>query len=91
MYVGGPTPDIRMGINLKTKCDHVHRVSVHPSVRIGGASLGQCEKDAAPGLTCCWEHATKECLIYYVQHLLRQESRLKRECSKFNARIANSP
>jgi len=63
------------------KCRHVNRVSVHPSVVIGGASLGQCENEVVPGLVMCFEHADKEALS-----MLAQERRIENE--KLKAKIA---
>lgn len=64
---------------MEEECNHVERVSVHSSIRIGGTSIGKCKNKVAPGLVCCWEHATKECLIYYVKSLLKENSNLKKE------------
>lgn len=66
----------------KEKCEVVFRVPVHPSIVIGGASLGRCQNDAAPGLTCCWEHANKETLIHYIRMLLKEIDELKKKKKK---------
>ena len=65
--------------NKTLKCCHVDRVSIHPSIKIGGSIVGECKNKVAPGMNCCWEHATKEALIYYVQTLLKENSKLKRK------------
>ena len=59
------------------KCDVVFRVPVHSSVKIGEVSIGKCENDAAPGLTCCWDHANKDTLIHYIKMLLKENKELK--------------
>ena len=52
------------------KCAYEHRVNVHHSVRCGGVKIGQCEKDAVPGLIMCLEHTSKESLHMLIQNLL---------------------
>uniref|UniRef100_A0A6M3XS26 Uncharacterized protein n=2 Tax=viral metagenome TaxID=1070528 RepID=A0A6M3XS26_9ZZZZ len=70
------------------QCTHVDRVSVHPSIKIGGASLGQCKNEALPEFTVCHEHACREALVYQVRHQhgtiknLRAEMETMRETVK---------
>jgi hypothetical protein len=66
---------------MSTKCQKVFRVSIHPSIKMGGATVGKCQNDAAPGLNCCWEHAEKETLIHYIQMLLKEREQLLSEKS----------
>lgn len=54
------------------KCTYVHRVSVHPSIKVGGASLGRCENDTLPGMTVCWEHADREAMAYHIRYLSKR-------------------
>jgi len=71
---------------MRQVCSHIHRVSVHPSVVIGGASLGGCDKPALPGFTVCAEHVTKEALILKLQ---QTEEKLAECWQKLvNARMA---
>ena len=58
------------------KCNFINRVSVHKSVTVGGASLGQCKNETAPGLTCCWDHAVRETLVMYIKMLLKEKEQL---------------
>lgn len=60
------------------KCDHVYRVSVHPSVKIGGVSVGQCEKDVLPGFVVCFEHVNKEALWMMLQSERHEIAQLKK-------------
>ena len=60
---------------MTEKCNHITRVSVHPSVRVGGASLGRCENEALPGMTVCYLHADREAMAYQIRHLWNQIQR----------------
>jgi len=53
---------------MKT-CSHVNRVSVHPSIRIGGTTIGRCSRPCLPRMTVCYEHATREALAYLIRSL----------------------
>jgi len=44
------------------KCSHIYRVSTHPSIKVGGSSIGQCTNECLPGFTVCFEHVTKDAL-----------------------------
>jgi hypothetical protein len=50
------------------QCDVINRVSVHPSIKIGGVSVGQCPKVVLEGFVVCFEHVNKEALWMMVQH-----------------------
>lgn len=59
-----------------SRCTHINRSGpLHPSVKIGGASMDQCENEAFPELVVCYEHANKEALaLLYKQAMRRLES-----------------
>lgn len=59
------------------KCSHIDRVSIHPSIKIGGVSIGQCQNRCVPGLVVCAEHASKDALVMLVKQLLKQIKELK--------------
>jgi hypothetical protein len=60
-----------------TQCDHVRRVSLHSSVKIGGFSMGRCEREAIDGMVVCAEHATKDALAMRIRELVKQVTRLE--------------
>lgn len=41
------------------RCTYVSRASLHPSVKIGGASFGRCKNDVLPGMLMCYIHANR--------------------------------
>lgn len=51
------------------KCNHIDRVPLHPSVKIGGPSAGQCENDVLPLLVVCEEHARPEAVRMAMEQL----------------------
>lgn len=73
------------------KCRFVKRASVHPSVVIGGASLGQCENEVVPGLVMCFEHADKEALSMLAQERLIEIEKLKARIADLEAQLASVP
>ena len=64
------------------KCREAHRVSLHPSVRIGGFSLGECGKDVLEGFVVCFEHVNKEALWMMVQHERAEVALLRKKLAK---------
>jgi hypothetical protein len=54
---------------MSNRCSHIERVSIHPSVKIGGAFVGQCVREALPGLTVCAWHADPETLSKMIMDL----------------------
>ena len=60
-----------------SRCSHINIVSVHPSVKIGGASIGQCQNECIPGLVVCAKHADKEALVILVKQLLKRIKELE--------------
>ena len=56
-------------------CGEVMRVQVHPSIVIGGVSVGSCPNARLPGLVVCYDHATKDSLAA----LARAERRVSLE------------
>lgn len=51
------------------RCEYIHRVSVHPSIKIGGASLGRCKNRALPGMRFCYIHSTREAMAYIIRNI----------------------
>lgn len=62
---------------MTTQCDHVERVSLLHNVKIGGFSIGRCEREAIDGMVVCAEHATKDALAMRIRELVRQIARLE--------------
>ena len=42
------------------RCSHIPRGRVHPSVKIGGVSMGRCKNKALPGMDVCYIHANRD-------------------------------
>lgn len=57
--------------NNSKRCTHTTRVSPHPSVVIGGVCVGHCENECFPGLTVCFDHASKDTLALLARSILR--------------------
>lgn len=55
------------------RCEYIHRVSLHPSIRIGGASLGRCINKALPGMRFCYIHSTREAMAHMIKTLSRKD------------------
>ena len=55
-----------------TRCNHENRVSIHPSIRVGGVSVGQCERKALPLMVVCEEHASREAMAMVIRQLARK-------------------
>lgn len=56
---------------MADKCDHVVRVSIHPSIRIGGASIGRCENKCLPGMVRCYKHADREAMAFMIRSMAK--------------------
>lgn len=54
------------------KCNKTTRLSVHPSVKIGGATIGKCQNECLPEMTVCWEHASREALVMHIEDLYKR-------------------
>ena len=67
---------------MPDKCDHVERVSIHPSIKIGGAAMGRCERDALPGMVVCGEHATRDALVMNIRTLSAKVEKLEAEVER---------
>ena len=75
----------------KTKgrqCNHINRVNVHPSVVIGGASIGQCPNEALEGFVVCYEHVEKAALLLMIDNLRRDLRKARRELNERPPRTA---
>ena len=64
------------------RCQHTHRLGVHPSVKIGGVSVGRCVNDALPGMVYCYIHTPKEALAYAIRSLDEKVRKLEAELDK---------
>ena len=74
------------------RCSHVYRSGqLHPSIKIGGVSLGQCENECFPDLVVCLEHANKETLAMLAQQYMRRCAALEKELRDKNSEERKSP
>ncbi len=53
----------------ENRCQYIHRVSVHPSIVIGGVGIGRCNNEALPGMLYCYIHTTREAMAMYIRSL----------------------
>lgn len=51
------------------RCQYIHRVGIHPSVKIGGAGIGRCKNKALPGMTVCYIHANRDGMALAIRML----------------------
>lgn len=51
------------------RCQHVQRLNVHPTIRIGGVSVGRCVNKALPGMVNCYIHTPREAMDYVIRSL----------------------
>lgn len=59
-------------IRDEQRCSYIFRSGpLHPSIKIGGVSLGQCPNERFPELVVCYEHATKDTLALLARQALR--------------------
>jgi hypothetical protein len=61
------------------RCQHVHRLNVHPSIRIGGVSVGRCVNKALPGMVNCYIHTPREAMDYVIRSLFEKVQSLENE------------
>jgi len=62
------------------RCTHIFRSGpLHPSIKIGGASLGQCPNKRFPELVVCFDHADKETLALLAKQALKQVAILRKQ------------
>jgi hypothetical protein len=61
------------------KCHHRYRVSVHPSIVIGGVFVGKCNRDALPLMTVCAEHADRWAMGVNIRDLYDKWQKLLNE------------
>jgi hypothetical protein len=64
-------------MNEKTTCNHVDRVALHSSFKLGGLAVGKCEREALPGMVMCAEHATPDAVEMAMQRLEAENKRLQ--------------
>lgn len=71
-------------MNKKSKrCSHINRSGpLHPSIKVGGFSMGQCENECFPDLVVCYEHATKETLALLARQYMDKCKKLEKACKK---------
>jgi hypothetical protein len=60
-----------------SQCQYVYRSGqLHPSIRIGGASLGQCQnKVCDEALLFCHEHINKDALLLLISMMRKEGSK----------------
>jgi hypothetical protein len=68
------------------KCTHIERVSLHPSVKVGGFCIGGCENEAVPGLNVCLRHAHTESMLYCIQSLLKDIEKWKKKLKRLKGK-----
>lgn len=64
---------------MAKKCNRRHTVPIHPSVKIGGATVGVCGRDVLPGLVVCEYHADPSTVRLLVESLARDLAKARRE------------
>lgn len=74
---GDPVKEVIM------KCNTVYRAQLHPSIVMGGVSIGECDKECIPGFVVCFEHVNKEALTM----MLRSERRVIAEQNQEISRL----
>lgn len=75
---------------MKNRCNHINRVAVHPSVVVGGASLGQCENQALPLLVKCVEHADRDAIKIAMEQMDKELQQLRRKNHVYTWHIVTS-
>lgn len=61
------------------KCNKTIRVGVHPSVKIGGVTIGECQNECLPEMTVCWRHASREALVMHIKNLYGRLQKAKED------------
>lgn len=65
------------------RCGHIYSSGqLHPSIKIGAVSLGQCENECYPDLVVCFDHANKEALSMLAQSYKNKCEQLQKEIEK---------
>ncbi len=62
---------------MSDQCEYVHRIGIRPSIKMGAVSIGQCKRQALPGMTVCAWHATPEAVTYAMNHLIDEYNSLR--------------
>ena len=66
------------------KCNRTFNANVHPSVRIGGFSMGGCENEVLPGMVVCAWHTTPDAVIMLVAQLTKEIEELTRKVEELS-------
>lgn len=56
---------------MPVTCNKRFSVSIHPSVKIGGATFGFCGREVLPGMVVCEHHADPAAVRMLVEGLVR--------------------
>jgi hypothetical protein len=60
-------------------CDHVDRVAIHPSVKMGGVAIGRCERKVLPGLVVCAWHADPAAVTMVMRDMDKELKKLQKK------------
>lgn len=72
----------------KTKCNHIFRSGqLHPSIKIGGVSLGECQNPVLKGFVVCFEHVDKASLSLMLRTKERELAAAKREIKSLEKQL----
>lgn len=56
---------------MPVTCNKRFSVPIHPSVKIGGFTIGTCENEVLPGMVVCEHHADPAAVRMLVEGLVR--------------------
>lgn len=72
----------------KTKCQHIFRSGqLHPSIKIGGVSLGECQNPALAGFVVCFDHVDKASLSLMLRMKEKELRAAKREIKSLEGQL----
>ena len=67
---------------MNNQCSHINRVSVHSSIKHGGASVGRCKRECLPLLVVCELHAVSEAICMAMKELAKENERLRQQLKR---------
>lgn len=78
---------------MPVTCNKRFSVPIHPSVKIGGFTIGTCENEVLPGMVVCEHHADPAAVRMLVEGLVRdlEEARSSTTATKARARRTRKP
>lgn len=82
-YIFMTTPDDER----EGRCRYIHRISVHPTIKVGGPSLGRCANTALPGMDQCYIHAPREAMAYAIRILDDKVWKLEKELHELKGNL----